>query len=487
MPAYGLPDSDGSDIALEFLHQYFDCAVENLHNFYHADSKLTRVGHPDRKVDPVFSDSSISGIDEISNKLQSLGDRLIVVDSIDVQETTGDGFLIVLTGMSADASGDGSDPRAFCQSIVLANEQGHYFVRNDCLRYFSKSLKEGIFDAHAMSAPAGSSNSRKASPIKPKPARSSTAAEPSAVATSAAAEAPAADEAGTPAAANDTADSAVESKPDGKKKEKQPRNRKSRQDKQKEKESKKDDSDDTSKAASGAAAASAATTSAATTPAPASAPEESKAKPTPAATPTTWAQRIGGSAAPPIKVEEPKEKKPVTRKEKPPRDNSKDGEKEAKVNGAGGRRERKPADGDKGEAALESGAIFVSNMNKPIKKEEVKALFQSFGDVTEVQTTQKNFCFVRFSSNDAVDKVIKAQEKTPFVLADATLNISRKKATPASNGRAPANGSRRARGSESGGPTNPPQRRNKDSSKDKATAGDDGFTPTTRRNRKAKA
>ena len=133
-------------------------------------------------------------------------------------------------------------------------------------------------------------------------------------------------------------------------------------------------------------------------------------------------------------------------------------------------------------------SVYVANLNKPIKREEVRKLFEPFGAVEDVHTPLgKNFCFVRFAGAESVDKVLKAGS---LVLNDATLAISRKKAT---RDRAPGDRPTRGafRGGRGGGGAGdgrgrPPFKANGagPSAGAKAAESNDGFTEAnSRRNR----
>lgn len=445
-----LPDGAGavspeqptaSDIAKQFILAYYKTETSKLQQFYNQDSVVVR-------ADPNLAmerNAPVVGITEIGKKLSEGDSKSVRVafDSIDSQETGG-GVVIVLTGILTSA---GTNVRAFTQTFILAQETTsglpRYYVRNDVFRYLSKN----ILSSGDTVAKTPTNAQQSMSTQTPKASTAETSTTTAAVAVSVDAstatgneenfEAPEKVEASVDAAA--ATDSAESAAPKAEKKDKKVRTRKTKKPKEEK----------------GAEVASEAKVEKAETsepepekPSEAPAGDDEKVSMPPAPSiANSWAGRLffkpsAAVSLPPLPFQPPiaepedvkgkkNNKTPKVKGPKTPKPVKTEEAAAGRVNGT------KPEKIDKAEKKGEDGpdnrfsdelSVYVANLNKPIKKEEVKALFEPFGKVENVHLVLgKNFCFVRFESADSVEKALNAATTTPIVLNDATLTVSRKK------------------------------------------------------------
>ena len=77
----------------------------------------------------------------------------------------------------------------------------------------------------------------------------------------------------------------------------------------------------------------------------------------------------------------------------------------------------------------DSHQVFVGNLPNGTTEEELKSLFQSFGNVVEVRINPKNFGFIVFDNEDPVNTIIASRSESNIVLHDRKLNIEEKRPT----------------------------------------------------------
>ena len=76
--------------------------------------------------------------------------------------------------------------------------------------------------------------------------------------------------------------------------------------------------------------------------------------------------------------------------------------------------------------------IFVGGLPMGTTEADLRDLFSVFGTILEVRINQKNFAFVVFSNQEAVQKII--TEREGIQLRSKPLNIELKRSVPRSGG-----------------------------------------------------
>lgn len=141
-------------VGASFVSQYYNTLVrspEILFKFYKNVSNLSYCG------------KTFKGIEPISNHITSLNLKncKIKLSFIDSQASFKGAMVVVVQGKFSNG---GSKLKSFCQSFVLAEQQGGYFVINDVFRFFpldgqSSSAAEGNYDNTNSSNSSSSSSS----------------------------------------------------------------------------------------------------------------------------------------------------------------------------------------------------------------------------------------------------------------------------------------------------------------------------------------
>ncbi|KAF7825832.1 putative G3BP-like protein isoform X1 [Senna tora] len=115
-----------------FVDQYYHMLHESpqlVHKFYQDVSKL---GRPEK--------DGIMGItttmQDINDKILSLGEFIAEIISVDAQESYGGGVLVMVTGFMV---GKDSSKQKFSQCFFLAPQEKGYFVLNDVFRYVNEN------------------------------------------------------------------------------------------------------------------------------------------------------------------------------------------------------------------------------------------------------------------------------------------------------------------------------------------------------------
>ncbi|KAL5488571.1 hypothetical protein EMCRGX_G017533 [Ephydatia muelleri] len=86
---------------------------------------------------------------------------------------------------------------------------------------------------------------------------------------------------------------------------------------------------------------------------------------------------------------------------------------------------KKPAPAAAAPVIPDTFQVFVGGLPSGTTEQDLKGVFEKFGNVTEVRVNSKNFAFVIFDSEDAAKSVITCKE--PFYLNTKRLNIEPKK------------------------------------------------------------
>lgn len=504
------------DIANQFVQTYYRAlgkTPEKLHMFYNNDSVFALVGEGREALEK----SNVVGRAEIQKALAELdySNCRVAVKNFFCQYSVGDSVIVVVTGIVVPK---GQKHRNFSQTFVLAPGSGSWYVRNEFLQYMIVETTEDKEPQKSEAEPKAEKET-KAEPAKP--------AEP-APAKEAASEGGAA--ASQPASATDTAGAATAaaagnggSRYVGFKK-KSPRATNAA-------------TSETAEATSGADSAPAESAGAATSPAapngtaavadtkdaargqpkgkgwgkPAASnkggragnakaagqqqeqqqqqQEAPKAQAAPA--PGSWAARLGSKRtvpaaapaaapatdAPEVAAGAEAQKPAISQPASAAAGDSNSGAAAGAAGAAAGSGAAAGAGNRNTGSAEPATALFVSGLPEKATNEEITGVFARFGDVKDVRIhAHKNFCFVQFGGNAAVEAAMTAQTNNPntLMLRDSKLMVDRKRQNMGrGDPRGGSRGGRRGGGQRRRG-GGPPRGDRKDTGRGRGRGGDRG-------------